>query len=158
MLPNLHTNTYLPAYQLAALIDKNNVDNKSNDENLPTFHYYLEHNYVHPSSYLVFKTFSTKEITSTIKSLKTKNSHGYYEISIEQLKISATCICSPLTYICSKSILSGIFPDHLKFSIIKLMYMKGDRMKPTNSRPMSLLTSFLRVFEKVLYIRLIEHF
>jgi len=30
-------------------INKNNVDNKINDENLPTFHYYLELNYVHPS-------------------------------------------------------------------------------------------------------------
>jgi hypothetical protein len=73
MLHNLHTNIYLPEFQRAALIEKNNVDNKSNDENLPTFHYYLQQNYVHPSSYLVFKTFSTKEIKSTIKSLKTKN-------------------------------------------------------------------------------------
>jgi hypothetical protein len=96
MLPNLHTKTYLPAFQLAVLIDKNNVDNKSNDKNLPTYHY-LEQNYVHPSSYLVFKTFSTKEIMSTIKSLKTKNSHGYYEISTELLNFSATCIGSMFT-------------------------------------------------------------
>jgi len=122
------------------------------------FHYYLEQNYVHPSSFLVFKTFSTKEITSTIKSLKTKNYHGYDEISTELLKINATYICSPFTYICSKSILSGIFPDRLKFSIIKLICMKGDRMNPTNYRPISLLTSFSKVFEKALYIRLIEHF
>ena len=54
---------------------KNNVDNKINDESLSTFHYYLQQNYVHPSSSLVFKTFSTREITSIIKSLKTKNSY-----------------------------------------------------------------------------------
>ena len=143
MLPNLHTNTYLPAFQLAALIDKSNVDNKSNYENLPTFHYYLEQNYVHPSSYLVFKTLSTEEITSTIKSLETKHFNGYDEISTELLKISVTYLCSPLTYICSKSILSGIFPVPSKFSIIKLMYMKGDRMNPTNYRPLSLWASFL---------------
>ena len=71
-------------------ISKNNVDNKINDENLSTFQHYLEQNYVHPSSSLVFKTFSTKESTSIIKTLETKNSNGYNEISSKLLKISAT--------------------------------------------------------------------
>jgi hypothetical protein len=49
----------------------------------------------------------------------------------------------------------GIFPDRMKFSIIKPIYKKGNKMKPTNYRPISLLTSFLNVFEKTLYF---EHF
>jgi hypothetical protein len=53
---------------------------------------------------LVFKTFSTQEITSIIKLMKTKNSTGYDEISTKLLKISANYICSPLTYICNKSV------------------------------------------------------
>ena len=107
-------------------IKKNNVNNKTNNEKVPTFHYYLEQNYVHPPSSLVIKNFSTKEITSIIKALKTKKPHGYDEISIRLLKIGATYICSPLT-ICNKSILSGIFPDHMKFSIIRLIYEKGKK-------------------------------
>ena len=87
-----------------------------------------------------------------------KNSHGYNEISIELLKISATCMCLPLTYICDKSVLSGIVPDHLKFSIIKPIHKKGDRMNLTNCRSLSLLTSFLKVIEIALYIRPTEHF
>jgi hypothetical protein len=79
-------------------------------------------------------------------------------ISTKLLKISATYICSPLTYICNKSILSGIFPDHKKFSIIKPIYKTRDKTNPTNYRPISLLTSFSKVFEKALYIRLTEHF
>jgi len=46
----------------------------------------------------------------------------------------------------------------LKFSIIKPIYKKGNRMNPTNYRRISLLTSFLKVFEKALCIRLSEHF
>jgi len=42
------------------------------------------------STLLVLKTFSMKEISSIIKSLKTKNTHGYDEISTRILKISST--------------------------------------------------------------------
>jgi len=103
-------------------ISKNNVDNKINDENPSCFQYYLEQNYVHPSSSLFFKTFSTKESTSIIKMLNTKNLHGYDEISTKLLKISASYICSPSAYICNKPILPGIFPAFLKFSIVKPIY------------------------------------
>jgi hypothetical protein len=34
------------------------VDNKINDEIFSTFHYYLEQHDIHPSTSLVFKTFS----------------------------------------------------------------------------------------------------
>jgi len=61
-----------------------------------------------------------------------------------------------LTYICNKSISAGIVPEHLKYSIIKPLYKKGDKTNASNYRPIS-LTSFPIVFEKALYIRLIEH-
>jgi Notch-like protein len=59
-------------------------------------------------------------------------------------------ICTPLTHICNKSILSGDFPDRTKFSIVKYIYKKGDKKNPTNYRPITLLTSFSKVFEKAL--------
>jgi len=73
------------------------------------------------------------------------------------LKISASYISSPLTYICNRAISTGIFPDRLKYSIIKPMYKKGDKSDPSNYRPISMLTSFSKVLEKALYRRLIEH-
>ena len=106
---------------------------------------------------MTFKSCSTKEIISIIKSLKTKNSFGYDEISTKILKISATFISSPLTYICNKSISSGIFPERLKYSIIKPLYKKGDRTDLSNYRPISILTSFSKVLEKVLYKQLMEY-
>jgi len=70
-------NYYLP---IIDKISKNNIDNNINDENLSTCRYYLGQTYIQPSSSLVFKTFSIKEITPIIKSLKTKNSIEYEEI------------------------------------------------------------------------------
>lgn len=48
------------------------------------------------------------------------------EISTKVLEISATYVCSPLTYICNNSNFLGIFPDCLKFPIIKPTYKKGN--------------------------------
>jgi hypothetical protein len=87
-----------------------------NNEKVRTFHHYLEQNYSYSPSSLVIKTFSVKEITSIIKVLKRKTCHGFDEISVKLLKISAAYISSPLTYICNKSILSGTFPDYEVFN------------------------------------------
>ena len=101
--------------------------------------------------------FSTREICSIIKSIKSKNTYGYDEISTKILKISSNYITSPLTHICNKIILSGSFPDRLQFSIVKPVHKKGDRTNYYNYRPTSLLTSFSKVFEKAIYTSVIEY-
>jgi len=53
--------------------------------------------------------------------------------------------------------LSGIFPSQLKFSEINPLHKKGDKMDITNFRPISLLTSFSKILEKVIYTRLYQH-
>jgi hypothetical protein len=144
----------------SSIIDKistNVINNKTDKENFLTFHHYLEQNLSNIPPPLVIKTFSTKEVTSIIKTLKTKIFYGYDEISTKILKLSATYICSPLTHILNKSILSGIFPDYMKYSIVQPIYKKGDKTNPTNYRPISLLTSFSKVFEKAIYTRITDH-
>ena len=60
-------------------IRKNNINNQNNSANVPQ--YYLEQKYINLPPSLVINTFSTKEIISKIKTLKTKNSHGFDEMS-----------------------------------------------------------------------------
>jgi Notch-like protein len=103
-----------------------------------------------------FNNASTKKIERIIKSLKLKNSYGYDEISAKILNVSAPFISS-LNYICNKSIISGTFPTCLKYSIVKPLFKKGDKENMTNYRPISLLTSFSKVFEKILYERHLQH-
>jgi len=100
---------------------------------------------------------TTYEINKILKSLKTKNSYGYDEIPIKILKLSAPFIISPLTYICNKSLSSGVFPERLKYAIIKTLYKKGDKFLSTNYMQISLLTSFSKIFEKLTQSRLYKH-
>ena len=47
------------------------------------------------------------------------------------LQVNTPIFTAPLTYICNKSLLSGT-PSPLKFSEVKPLYKKGDRMDITN--------------------------
>jgi len=73
------------------------------------------------------------------------------------LKVSTPFITSPLTYICNKSLSSGIFHSRLKFSEIKPLHKKGDRMYITNFLPVSLRAFFSKILKKVMYVRLYQH-
>jgi len=90
-IPNAFNDYFL---SIVDNINKNKVNNKNNNAKVFVTQYYLEQNYAHPSQSLVIKTLSTKEITSTIKTLKQNNWHGFDEISVKLLKVSATYICS----------------------------------------------------------------
>jgi Notch-like protein len=89
--------------------------------------------------------------------LKIKESSGYDEISTKILKTSAAFVSSPWSYICNKSILSGTFPTRLKYAIVKPLLKKGDKENAANYGPISLLTSFFKVYEKIIYGRLVNH-
>jgi Notch-like protein len=104
-----------------------------------------------------FKYVSSQEIEDITKSLKTTNSHGYDEISTKILKCSIYYISSPLSYICNRMLSSGIFPTWLKFAEVTPILKKWDKNATSNYRPISLLTSFSKIFEKVIYNRLFYH-
>ena len=94
------------------------------------------------------------ELEKIIKYLTTKNSYGYNEIPFKILKLSVSFIICPLTNICNKSLSFRVFPDRLKFTIVKPISKNGNRLISSKYRPISLLTSFSKVFEKLMYARL----
>jgi len=100
---------------------------------------------------------NAKEIKDIIQTLKWKSSCVYDEVPFKILKISAPYIISPLIYLCNKSMSTGMFPTRLKYSQVVPIYKKGDKHELSNYRPISLLTSLSKIFEKVIYNRLYDH-
>ena len=97
------------------------------------------------------------EILSIINSMTTKNSSGYDGISTKILKICSLIISKPLCHICNTSIQSGVFPDHLKYAVVKPLFKNGSRSNMSNYRPISLLPAFSKIVERVMYSRLNQH-
>jgi hypothetical protein len=99
-----------------------------------------------------------RKLKKIIKSLKSSNSYGYDEISVKILKESYPFISSPLTKIFNQSLSTGNFPEYMKYSNIKPIYKNGDKNIMVNYRPISVLPSFSKIFEKLVFVRLMHHF
>ena len=74
------------------------------------------------------------------------------------LKFIASELLCQLTIIINQSLCTGIFPDKLKIANIKPIYKKDDPHVPDNYRPISLLPSISKVFEKVAFLQLYDYF
>ena len=81
-------------------------------------------------------------------------SHGVYSCPTRILKIAKTVISTPLMEITNNSILQGTFPEKLKLAKVVPVYKSDDATDPNNYRPISLLSIFNRIFEKLVYKRL----
>ena len=98
---------------------------------------------------------STEEILEIINHLETKSS-GPAIIPIKLLKIIPDLIIIPLTKIINTSFSTGKYPNKLK--IVKVIPIhKGDSKTDVNNyRPISLLSIFDKIIEKLMHIRLYQ--
>jgi Notch-like protein len=89
--------------------------------------------------------------------LKPKNCNEYDKVSVNSLKISVPVISFALTYIRNRSLSLGVFPTCLKYSKIKPLFKNGNKTNMMNYRPISLLTSFSKVIEKIILVTPLHH-
>ena len=74
------------------------------------------------------------------------------------IRLVSPIIASPLTGIINLSITKGIFPDLLKTACVVPAFEKEDRSKKENYRPISILNTFSKVFERFVSDQLIPFF
>ena len=96
-----------------------------------------------------------EEITKIIKSLK-NGAPGSDEINTKIIQLSLSPIMMPLSFLCNRSLIEGVFPSELKLANVLPLFKSGDVMLFNNYRPVSLLCTLSKVFEKVMYSRLLN--
>ena len=57
----------------------------------------------------------------------------------------------------NKILETNVIPSQWKSSLITPVHKKGDRCNPKNYRPISLTSSFSRLFESILYSKILHH-
>ena len=105
------------------------------------------------SSMALFPT-SSNEIINIVNSLSSKDSYGHDNIPIKILKSSIHSIAAHLSFLVNHSFNLGYFPNALKIAKVCPIFKSGARDSITNYRPISLLPSFSKVYEKALHDRL----
>lgn len=96
---------------------------------------------------------SLKEIHGILSNLKNKQSCGIDEIPPKLLKKCADELTLPFYLLVNQSFSEGCFPDLLKMAIIKPIHKKQSRNDPNNYRPIALLPTSSKIFEKAMCSR-----
>ena len=98
---------------------------------------------------------TSDEIYNIIKNFKNKST---LDIRISSLKIANTSIkfADTLAKIIDKSFTEGVFPEQLKSARVVPIHKEGSRTDVENYRPISLLASISKVYEKLMHSRIIN--
>ena len=94
--------------------------------------------------------FPDADIISAAGEIKADSTCGPDGIPAILLKTCIAELCIPFRIIWSESISSGIVPAFYKLSYITPLYKKGDRVKASNYRPVSLTSHVVKIYERLL--------
>ena len=106
-----------------------------------------------PGSFF-FNPVSSSEIELEIMTIPQNKAHWLYSFPIHILRSAKHIISQPLSVLLNKSLEYGIYPTKLKLAKVIPIYKNHDPSDPSNYRPISLLSVFNRIFEKIMYYRL----
>ena len=106
------------------------------------------------SSFVLFPV-TTHEIEDEISNLNPSKSTGPYSLPTKILKILKSLLSGPLTCLFNCSFSTGVVPSKLKVARVIPVHKNGPRAVISNYSPISLLSVFNKILEKLMYNRLI---
>ena len=104
-----------------------------------------------------FQPIQASSIVKTLKSLKVNKGAGLDNIPPCLLKTVADIIAPSLTYIFNLSLSKGIFPQDLKIAKVTPLFKSGERDQVGNYRPISVLPTVAKIFEKEVHTQLYDY-
>ena len=101
--------------------------------------------------------FDPQEVEEILRTLKTDKASGPDGLSNRILKELSHELSSPLCSLFNKSLSLGKFPSPYKDANVTPVHKKGDLSLVSNYRPISLLNSVAKLFEKLVFKYLYNH-
>jgi len=96
------------------------------------------------------------EVKRVITELPSKSS-DISQIPAFIFKYFSDLLSSPIADLFNESVTLGTFPERLKIARVVPVYKSGDRMIEKNYRPISTLPFLSKVFERLMYMRLMSY-
>ena len=109
-----------------------------------------------PNSLSLFLT-DPEEIIRVVSKFPNKSSSGFDGIPMHLMKSSIACVAEPISKIVNCTLQTGIFPELLKIAKVCPVFKDGESSLFTNYRPISVLPSFSKIFEKIVANRLLTY-
>ena len=109
------------------------------------------------SSIFLYPT-TPHEIIELVSTFKANKSPGYDDVLPKIVKSVIHTIAEPLSTAINVSFDRGTFPDALKIAKVVPIFKSDDRTIVSNYRPVSVLSVFSKIYEKVMYKRLFGYF
>ena len=103
---------------------------------------------------LIIAHISEQEVLDIINALPIKKGTGPASIPMKLLNIVADIIVIPLCRIINASFKTGIFPDVIKVAKVIGLHKGGSTEELNNFRPISLLSIFDKIMEKIMHKKL----
>jgi hypothetical protein len=101
---------------------------------------------------LLFTRANALEVESVIDKMKNKSNSS--NIPLRVLKFIKNDVSLYISKLFNLSLNNGIYPDLFKCARMIPLFKSGSRSKMSNFRPISLLSLFNKIFEKMLFVRL----
>ena len=117
----------------------------------------LEDNYPNIPHLIFLRPVNENEIVEHIATLKTICAPGYDDISTKLVKDNHKHLLEPITHIINLIFITGKIPKQFKESVVSPIFKQGNKGFIKNYRPISLITTFAKIFEKCLKSRLYDH-
>jgi len=108
-----------------------------------------------PQSFF-FRPVTEYEVKCTLDRLPNKST-SLKCVPVYIFKYFSVILSSIISDLFNSSVSSGIFPSSLKIARITPLHKKGDRMSVANYRPISNLSIISKVFEKLMYARVLMY-
>ena len=104
-----------------------------------------------------FNIINDMQMRTEILDLNTKKSSGHDSIPPKIIKGSAAILSTPLKELFNISIEECLFPSDLKYADVAPLFKKDDNTNKENYRPISILPSISKLFERLIFQQISSH-